>query len=49
MTGATIALLERWQAHSAGDASLDIAEEMMRLPTGNFCKEIDTFVSSHSK
>jgi hypothetical protein len=33
MTGAIIALLERWQAHSAGDSSLDIAEEMMHLPT----------------
>jgi hypothetical protein len=22
---------------------------MMRLPTGNFCKEIDTFVSAHPK
>jgi len=40
---------ERWQAHSAGDSSLDIAEEMMRLTTGNFYKEIDIFVSSHPK
>jgi len=49
MAGATIALLERWHAHSAGDASLDIAEEMMHWTTGNFCQEIDIFVSSKPK
>jgi hypothetical protein len=49
IAGATIALLERWHAHSAGDASLDIAEEMMHLTTGNFCQEIDIFVSSKPK
>lgn len=31
MTGATTALLERWQARAEGDAPLDVGEEMMRL------------------
>lgn len=34
MTEATVVLLERWQAQSTGDSSLDIAEEMMRLTLG---------------
>lgn len=34
MTDATTALLEQWQAHCADDASLNIAEEMMRLTLG---------------
>src|SRR5215472_4197504 len=31
MTGATVALLERWQTRAEGDAPLEITEEMMRL------------------
>jgi len=31
MTGATVALLERWQARAEGDAPLEITEEMMHL------------------
>jgi cytochrome P450 len=31
MTGAALALLERWQARAEGDAPLEVEEEMMRL------------------
>jgi cytochrome P450 len=34
MTGATVALLERWQKNDRQDSSLDIAEEMMHLTLG---------------